>query len=140
MDARVPSRRVRPVETVLKALAYRRRLLLLAALADSRPQELRALAARLGVPLKTASRNLRVLERAGLVEGTVVRRRAYYRLPDDASGLGGAVASLVIEAVLNGRPRALSGAGTVPDGRRRRWIARIWSRVRPWLTRWTSFW
>jgi DNA-binding HxlR family transcriptional regulator len=143
MRSRVLSRHVRPVETVLKAVAYRRRLLLLAALARQQPQELRVLAAELRLPLKTVSRNLRVLERAGLVEGTVVRGRAHYQLCRQASRVGQAVTSVVVDAVLDGRmASALSGDGDASSrtAGRRGWLMRSWSRIRSWLARWTSSW
>ena len=129
MRSRAPYRHVRPVETVLKAAAYRRRLLLLAALARQEPQDLRALSADLGLPFKTVSRNLRILERAGFVEGTIVRGRACYRLSPDAPRLAQAVTAIVVGAVRD-------DGGGPPAG----WVARSWTRVRRWLARWTSFW
>lgn len=143
MRARAPYRHVRPVETVLKAAAYRRRMLLLAALARRQPQELRALSADLGLPLKTVSRNLRILERAGLVEGTIVRGRACYRLSTDAPRLAQAVTAIVVHAVRDDEDFASlpgHGGGVRAGGARPGWLAGSWARVRQWLARWTSSW
>ena len=58
---------IRGVEAVLKALANRRRLMMLAMLRRRKELHVGALADVMRLPIKTVSRNLRLLERAGLV-------------------------------------------------------------------------
>ncbi len=143
MSPRLRHPSVRPVETVLKAVAYRRRLLLLVALAHREPRELRALSADLGIPLKTVSRNLRILERAGLVEGTILRGRVSYRLPASAPPLAQVLTAVVVDAVRQGEGIGVASGNGGPvraEDRRPGWVVASWGRVRRWLTRWMFSW
>lgn len=68
------------MEAVLKALANRRRLRMLSILARRGEVHVGALADELGLSVKTASRNLRLLERAGLVASEPQGPYVYYAL------------------------------------------------------------
>lgn len=57
----------RTVEATLKAMAHWRRLMILWELRRRGEMHVGELAEELDIPLKTVSRNLRLLERAGLV-------------------------------------------------------------------------
>lgn len=79
---------LRGVEAVLKALGNRRRLVMLTILRRRREMHVGALAEATRLPMKTVSRNLRLLERAGLVlsdpQGAFVCYRMNPRLPQVA--------------------------------------------------------
>lgn len=81
---------LRRAEAVLKALANRRRLSMLLAL-RRRELHVGALAEELRIPLKTVSRNLRLLERAGMVLSEVRQGRVFYRVNPEAPSLGQAI-------------------------------------------------
>lgn len=81
-------RDLRETEAVLKALANRRRLAMLLVLRDRRELHVSALTDELRLPLKTVSRNLRLLDRAGMVLADLRNGRVFYRLNPDAPPLG----------------------------------------------------
>lgn len=66
------------MERVLKALANKRRLKMIRALVKRRVLHVSALADEVEVPLKTVSRNLRLMELAGLVTSEPRAGRVYY--------------------------------------------------------------
>lgn len=76
---------------MLKALANRRRLMMLATVRRRRELHVSALAEQLRLPVKTVSRNLRLLERAGLMQSDQRRGYVFYRLNIDAPSFSAAV-------------------------------------------------
>ncbi len=82
---------LRAAEAVLKALANRRRLRMVLMLRHRRELHVSGLADESRLPLKTVSRNLRLLERAGIVLSEVRHGRVFYTLNPDAPSLGTAV-------------------------------------------------
>jgi predicted transcriptional regulator len=70
------------LEKVLKALANRRRLTLLAYLKTNQAVSVGTIAKELRMPFKTASRNLVMLERVGIVEKEQLHQQRIYRLAD----------------------------------------------------------
>ncbi len=100
MATRTPGE-LRAEEAVLKALANRRRLRMLLMLRHRQELHVSGLADESRLPLKTVSRNLRLLERAGMVLSEIRRGRVFYRLNPDAPSLG----------------RVVIGAVQVSDGR-----------------------
>lgn len=98
------STQLRHLEGVLKALANRRRLLMLATVRRQREIYVSALAEQLRLPVKTVSRNLRLLERAGLMQSDQRRGYVFYRLNTDAPSFSAAVT----EAVEVGESHALT--------------------------------
>jgi DNA-binding transcriptional ArsR family regulator len=68
------------LEKMLKALANRRRLAMLAYLKEAKKANVNAVAKELRVSAKTASRNLVILERAGIVEKEPWHQHVIYRL------------------------------------------------------------
>ncbi len=89
------STRLRHLEGVLKALANRRRLLMLATVRRQRELHVSALAEQLRLPMKTVSRNLRLLERAGLMQSDQRRGYVFYRLDTDAPSFTAAVITAI---------------------------------------------
>lgn len=65
-------------ETILRALANRRRLKMILALRHRHELHVSGLADELRVPLKTVSRNLRLLERCGIVVSEFRQGHAFY--------------------------------------------------------------
>lgn len=90
MAGRFPQSELTSVEAVLKALAHRRRLAILLALRRG-PLHVGALAEELQIPLKTVSRNLRLLARAGMVLSEVRQGHAFYWPNPEAPVLGRAI-------------------------------------------------
>jgi len=86
--ARRATGELRAAEATLKTLANRRRLRMLLTLRHNREMCVGGLADELRLPLKTVSRNLRLLERAGMVLSDLRQGRVFYRLNPDAPSLG----------------------------------------------------
>lgn len=86
---------LRAEEAVLKALANRRRLRMLLMLRHRWELHVSGLADESRLPLKMVSRNLRLLEQAGIVLSEVRQGRVGYRLSPNAPPLG----RLIIGAV-----------------------------------------
>lgn len=74
------SSQLRHLEGVLKALANRRRLLILVAVRRHGEVHVSGLAEHLRLPVKTVSRNLRLLDRASLMQSEQRRGFVFYRL------------------------------------------------------------
>jgi len=89
---------LRHLEAALKALANRRRLLMLAAVRRHGDIHVSALAEHLRLPVKTVSRNLRLLERAGLMHSDPRQGFVFYRLSPHAP----AFAKIMLEALATG--------------------------------------
>jgi len=68
------------LEKVLKSLANRRRLTMLAYLKAAKKANVNTVAKELRISAKTASRNLVILERAGIVEKEQWHQHVIYRL------------------------------------------------------------
>lgn len=79
---------LRAAEAVLKVLANRRRIAMLLVLRRRGEMHVGGLADELRLPLKTVSRNLRLLERAGMALSDLRHGRVFYRLNPDAPPLG----------------------------------------------------
>jgi len=89
---------LRHLEAALKALANRRRLLMLATVRRQREMHVSGLAEQLRLPVKTVSRNLRLLERAGLMHSDQRQGFVFYRLSPHAP----AFAKIMLEALATG--------------------------------------
>ncbi|MDR7402362.1 MAG: metalloregulator ArsR/SmtB family transcription factor [Armatimonadota bacterium] len=86
---------LRGLEAVLKGLAHRRRLRMLAVLSRHGEMPVGMLADTLRLPVKTVSRNLRILERAGLTISEPRGSFVYYSLRADAPEFARAVIACV---------------------------------------------
>ncbi len=94
---------LRDLEGTLKAMAHRRRLMILGVLRRSGQIHVGALAEELRLPLKTVSRNLRLLERARLVLSDQHGVYVYYRLNPDAPSPAGPVIETIVRDDDEGR-------------------------------------
>jgi DNA-binding transcriptional ArsR family regulator len=86
---KIVPRAITQMESVLKAVANRRRLRMLRVLKKRRELHVGALADEVEIPLKTVSRNLRLMERTGLLVSETRAGRVFYRVGSELSPFAG---------------------------------------------------